>query len=84
MYICLLWKKVYTVRIKWFKSIYHFQEKTKDSVFVNCISEILRTKAASLTDMIKRLADKKVVDYHNYKKENLLSVTDSMLLPLLF
>jgi len=48
------------------KSIYHLQEEVEGGVSTNSISEILKTKAASVTDMIKKLADKKLVDYQKY------------------
>ena len=48
------------------KSIYHLQEEAEGGVSTNSISEILKTKAASVTDMIKKLADKKLVDYQKY------------------
>ncbi len=36
-------------------------------VSTNQISDHLKNKAASVTDMLKRLADKKLIDYKPYK-----------------
>lgn len=40
---------------------------TDQEVSTNQISEHLKNKAASVTDMLKRLADKKLIDYKPYK-----------------
>ncbi|MBK5209506.1 MAG: hypothetical protein JJE44_08400 [Flavobacteriaceae bacterium] len=37
------------------------------NVNTNLIAEKLQTKASSLTDMIKKLADKHLVNYQKYK-----------------
>ena len=52
------------------KAIYHLAEQTGDSVSTNAIAETLNTKAASVTDMIKRLSGKGVLSYQKYKGVN--------------
>ncbi len=47
------------------KAIYHLGIYGKDMVNTNAIAEALDTKASSVTDMVKKLAEK---DYLNYKK----------------
>jgi len=47
------------------KAIYHLGKHGKDMVNTNSIAESLDTKASSVTDMVKKLADK---EYLNYKK----------------
>ncbi|MFD2916917.1 metal-dependent transcriptional regulator [Psychroserpens luteus] len=47
------------------KAIYHLGNYGKDMVNTNAIAEVLNTKASSVTDMVKKLADK---EYLNYKK----------------
>ncbi|TXE17888.1 metal-dependent transcriptional regulator [Psychroserpens burtonensis] len=47
------------------KAIYHLGNYGKDIVNTNAIADALNTKASSVTDMVKKLADK---DYLNYKK----------------
>ena len=48
------------------KIIYHLAEKT-NNVQTNAIAEQMQTKPASVTDMIKKLADKGFVDYIKYQ-----------------
>lgn len=47
------------------KAIYHLGKYGKETVNTNAIAEALDTKASSVTDMVKKLADK---EYLNYKK----------------
>lgn len=48
------------------KAIYHLSDGGKKSVSTNAISEALKTKPASVSDMIRKLASKGVVDYQKY------------------
>lgn len=48
------------------KIIYHLAEKT-GNVQTNAIAEQMQTKPASVTDMIKKLAEKGFVDYIKYQ-----------------
>lgn len=48
------------------KIIYHLAEKT-NNVQTNAIAEQMQTKPASVTDMIKKLAEKGFVDYVKYQ-----------------
>lgn len=48
------------------KTIYHLSEETEGSVSTNAIADSLNTKAASVTDMIKRLSNKGVLSYQKY------------------
>ncbi|RDC58470.1 metal-dependent transcriptional regulator [Pedobacter chinensis] len=48
------------------KIIYHLAEKN-NSVQTNAIAEQMQTKPASVTDMIKKLAEKGYVDYIKYQ-----------------
>lgn len=49
------------------KAIYHLAEQSGHSVSTNAIAEELNTKAASVTDMIKRLSSKGILSYRKYK-----------------
>ncbi len=49
------------------KAIFKISESTKKSVSTNSIAKQLSTSAASVTDMLKRLADKKLINYEKYK-----------------
>ncbi len=53
------------------KSIYHLSEGGKAEVATNAIAEHLNTKAASVSDMIKRLSQKDVLIYEKYRGVNI-------------
>ncbi len=48
------------------KSIYHLQQYT-GTVNTNSLAAEMQTKAASVTDMLKKLAGKKILQYEKYK-----------------
>lgn len=49
------------------KTIYHLSSTQNGNVQTNSIAERMQTKAASVTDMIKKLADKELVSYKKYQ-----------------
>ncbi len=49
------------------KAIFSLSTKNEIAVSTNEIAKKLKTKASSVTDMIKKLADKKLVDYKKYQ-----------------
>lgn len=49
------------------KAIYNIAEREAGSVTTNNIAQVMQTKAASVTDMIKKLAEKELVDYAKYR-----------------
>ena len=49
------------------KAIFKLSEKKVDNVFTNDIAEMLRTKAASVTDMLQKLSEKKMIRYKKYQ-----------------
>ena len=55
------------------KAIYHLESATKKGISTNAIAKRLQTKASSVTDMIKKLSEKKVVDYKKYQGVTLTS-----------
>lgn len=55
------------------KAIYHLTTVTDAEVSTNSIAETMETKASSVTDMLKKLAEKDLV---NYKKYQGVSLTD--------
>jgi len=55
------------------KAIYSIELHTGKSVSTNNIAEELDTKASSVTDMIKKLSEKKLVNYKKYQGTNLTS-----------
>lgn len=48
------------------KAIYHLSDNGKKEVSTNAISDSLNTKPASVSDMLRKLAQKKVVNYTKY------------------
>ena len=48
------------------KAIYHLSEGGTAEVLTNAIAESMSTKAASATDMIKKLSGKKLISYEKY------------------
>lgn len=55
------------------KAIFKIAEKENKSVSTNAIAKHLSTSAASVTDMIKKLADKEFIVYEKYKGVSLTS-----------
>lgn len=53
------------------KSIYHLSNAGNAEVSTNAIADQLNTKPASVSDMIKKLANKKVIDYQKYQGVNI-------------
>jgi DtxR family transcriptional regulator, Mn-dependent transcriptional regulator len=49
------------------KSIYKLSQKQKAGISTNAIADKMCTKASSVTDMIKKMADKKLVNYKKYQ-----------------
>lgn len=49
------------------KAIYKLSEKDAEKITTNAIAQVLETKAASVTDMIKKLSDKKLLKYEKYR-----------------
>lgn len=56
------------------KAIYKLLEQADDLVTTNAIAARMQTKAASVTDMLKKLAEKKLIHYRKYQG---VTLTDS-------
>lgn len=65
------------------KAIYKLIEKEDDVVTTNAIAERTRTKAASVTDMLKKLADKKLINYQKYQGVTLTSKGEKIALSII-
>lgn len=59
------------------KAIYHLTNLTESEVSTNAIAEMMETKASSVTDMLRKLAEKKLVIYKKYQG---VSLTETGLL----
>lgn len=49
------------------KAIYGLEIETSTSISTNLIAEQMQTKASSVTDMVKKLSEKRLVAYKKYK-----------------
>ena len=49
------------------KAIYHLEQESKGGVSTNAIAARMETKPSSVTDMVQKLADKKMLSYKKYK-----------------
>ncbi len=49
------------------KAIFHLYAETKEAVSTNAIAEVMNNKASSVTDMLKKLADKQLINYVKYQ-----------------
>lgn len=49
------------------KTIFHLERKLKSEVSTNALAERMQTRASSVTDMMQKLADKKMLVYKKYK-----------------
>ena len=49
------------------KAIYHLTASSNSGVSTNAIAEIMETKASSVTDMLKKLSEKDLVNYKRYQ-----------------
>ncbi len=56
-----------TTEENYIKTIYHLQQSEDATVGTNEVAAKLNTKAASVTDMLKRLNSKQVLNYEKYK-----------------
>lgn len=49
------------------KTIFHLERSLKEGVSTNAIAEQMQTKASSVTDMLKKLSEKQLVNYIKYQ-----------------
>ena len=70
-YICRVNIELSYTEENYLKAIFSLSAKNGSAVSTNDIASILNTKASSVTDMIKKLADKKLVDYKKYQGASL-------------
>src|SRR5690606_7766356 len=58
------------VEENYLKAIYHLSDAGKSAVSTNALADNMNNKAASVTDMIKRLSGKGVISYEKYHGVN--------------
>lgn len=59
------------VEENYLKAIYHLSESGKRAVNTNMLADEMKTAPASVSDMVKRLSQKKMVQYQKYKGVNI-------------
>jgi DtxR family Mn-dependent transcriptional regulator len=55
-----------TAEENYLKTIYHLSEEGKKSVSTNDIASAIQTKPASVSDMLRKLGEKEVIQYRKY------------------
>lgn len=65
------------------KTIYHLSNAGECEVSTNAIADQLNTKPASVSDMIKKLAVKQVIDYQKYQGVNVSEVGKKVALQII-
>ena len=60
-------RKISRTEENYLKAIFKISEREAKAASTNSISNVLNTSAASVTDMLKRLSDKKLINYEKYK-----------------
>ena len=65
------------------KAIYKLVEQEGDVVTTNAIAEKMETKPASVTDMLKKLADKKLINYQKYQGVSLTNKGEKIALMII-
>lgn len=65
------------------KAIYKLSNRRNLLVSTNNIAEILQTKASSVTDMLKKLSDKKLVKYEKYQGATLTKSGEKVALKII-
>lgn len=64
------------------KAIYHLGKGENTTVSTNAVAEKMETKPSSVTDMVKKLSDKGLVNYRPYKGVSLTEFGQKMALTL--
>lgn len=59
------------VEENYLKAIYHLSDSGKRSVNTNTLADEMKTAPASVSDMVKRLSQKKMVEYRKYRGVNI-------------
>ena len=65
------------------KAIFTLGKRTDKAVNTNQLAKRLKTKASSITDMVKKLSDKDLVDYEKYKGASLTKNGEKVALAIL-
>jgi DtxR family Mn-dependent transcriptional regulator len=64
------------------KVIHRLSEATSEDISTNAVAELMQTKAASVTDMLRKLADKGWVNYQKYQGVRLSTAGEKIALSI--
>lgn len=62
------------------KIIYKLSAETESEISTNAVAELTQTKAASVTDMLRKLSEKQLVNYQKYQGVRLTKLGEKMAL----
>lgn len=65
------------------KIIYRLCEGTKEGISTNSIAELINNKAASVTDMLQKMAEKGWVTYQKYQGVRLTEIGQNIALSII-
>lgn len=65
------------------KAIFHLGKKGTKEIATNAIAELMKTKPSSVTDMVKKLSEKDLVDYRPYQGVSLTPLGNKMALGII-
>src|SRR5690349_7025984 len=66
------------------KAIYYLQQESiNKDVSVNDIAERMSTRPATVTDMLRKLSEKKLINYEKYKKTQLSKTGNAVALQII-
>jgi DtxR family Mn-dependent transcriptional regulator len=67
IYLCLNYINVTLAEENYLKAIYHLEQEFKSGVSTNALAKEMNTKASSVTDMVKKLAEKQLLTHIPYQ-----------------
>lgn len=76
-------KKLSFTEENYLKAIYHLSDGGEETVNTNALSDSMKTTPASTNDMVKRLAQKKLINHQKYKGTSLLPSGKSIALKII-
>lgn len=82
VYRCTMFLTSFTEE-NYLKTIFHLSTQQATAVNTNAIADALKTKAASVTDMLKKLAEKKLINYIKYQGVTLTQIGKSTALNII-
>ncbi len=75
IYLCININLIMTLAEEnYLKAIFHLELETAGEVSTNTIAESMETKPSSVTDMVQKLAEKKMLIYKRYKGAQLTEI----------